>query len=185
VILTPAQLDVISATTAEEREFNDLRRELTKATSISAATEVLFTHLRRVVPAACLALFVPREHTNELSVLVCSGVGAATVRDLRIGIGDRISGWAFAHKQIVINSDATLELGPVARSFSVPLRYALAVPLTDGPAVGVITLYGADPFAKDHRRLLESAAALFISSILHTGEAEATKSSERVNHRVH
>src|SRR5260221_565035 len=34
--LLPAQLQVISNTTAEEREFGELRRELPKATSVSA-----------------------------------------------------------------------------------------------------------------------------------------------------
>jgi hypothetical protein len=164
-VLSPAQLDVISATTAEEREFNELRRELPKATSISAAADVLFRHLRRVVPAACFALYVPHEEGNELGALVCSGVGASTIRDIRIPVGERISGWAFAHKQVVVNSDATLELGPVARSFTVPLKYALAVPILDGPSVAVMTLYGSELFDKDHRRMLESAAALFISSV--------------------
>ncbi len=172
-VLSPTQLDVISATTAEEREFNELRRELPKAASISAAADVLFRHLRRVVPAACFALYVPREDTNELSVLVCSGTGASTIKELRIPVGERISGWAFAHKQAVLNSEATLDLGPVARSFAVPLKYALAVPIIDGPAVAVITLYGSELFDKDHRRMLESAATLFIASISSSAAATA------------
>jgi putative nucleotidyltransferase with HDIG domain len=117
-LLTPAQLDVISATTAEEREFNELRRELPKASSVSAAADILFRHLRRVVPAAAFALYVPRPDANELNVLIASGVGAANIREIQIPIGERISGWAFAHKQVVLNSDAALELGPVVKTFS-------------------------------------------------------------------
>ncbi len=45
--LSPAQLDVISATTAEEREFNELRRDLPRATSLANAAEIVFRHLRR------------------------------------------------------------------------------------------------------------------------------------------
>jgi putative nucleotidyltransferase with HDIG domain len=184
-ILSPAQLDVISATTAEEREFNELRRELPKATSISAAAEVLFQHLRRVVPAACLAMYVPRKDSNELIVLVCSGIGASTVKDVTIPIGERISGWAFAHKQVVLNSDATLELGPVARSFPVPLKYALAAPILDGPSIGVITLYGQDLFDKDHRRMVESAATLFIASITPDGPSTKDQSENQPRARIH
>jgi putative nucleotidyltransferase with HDIG domain len=175
-ILTPQQLEVITATSAEEREFNELRRELPKATSISAAADVLFRHLRRVVPAASFALYVPRQDANELNVLVCSGVGTSTLKEVKIPIGERISGWAFAHKQVVLNSEATLELGPVARTFSTPLKYALAVPILDGPSVAVITLYGPELFDKDHRRLLESAATLFIAS-LSTPETEGQAES--------
>jgi hypothetical protein len=65
----------------------------------------------------------------------------------------------------VINSDAALELGPVARTFSVPLRYAAAIPVVDGRVVAVVVAYGTEPFEKDHRRLLENAATLFISSL--------------------
>jgi signal transduction protein with GAF and PtsI domain len=155
------QLEVISATSAEEREFNELRRELPKAVSVSAAADALFRHLKRVIPAASFALYAPRTDTNELTVLACSGVGASALHDMNIPIGERISGWAFAHKQPVINSDATLELGPVARTFSVPLKYAMAVPIVSANSLGVITLYSVEMFNKDHSRLLESAATLF------------------------
>jgi putative nucleotidyltransferase with HDIG domain len=184
-VLSPAQLDVISATTAEEREFNELRRELPKATSIAAAADVLFRHLRRVVPAASFALYVPRQDTNELNVLVCSGVGASTIKELRIPVGERISGWAFAHKQVVLNSDATLELGPVARSLPVPLKYALAVPILDGPSVAVITLYGSELFDKDHRRMLESAATLFISSVSPSETRGEPRAPEVARPKIH
>jgi putative nucleotidyltransferase with HDIG domain len=159
--LSSEQLEVISATSAEEREFNELRRELPKAASVSAAADALFRHLKRVIPAASFALYVPRTDTNDLTVLACSGIGAAALNEMNIPIGERISGWAFAHKQPVINSDATLELGPVARTFPVPLKYAMAVPVVSAYSLGVITLYSVEMFDKDHRRLLESAATLF------------------------
>ena len=164
----PAQLDVIVATTAEEREFSELRRELPLATSLTAAAEILFRHLRRVIPAASIALFVSDLAKNEMTVAASSGVGSGTINDLSIPIGERISGWALAHKQVVLNSNAALELGPVARTFSTPLKYAMAVPILNGPnaaAVGVITGYASEPFDNDHRRMLESAATLFAASI--------------------
>ena len=164
----PAQLDVIAATTAEEREFNELRRELPLAVSLEGAADVLFRHLRRVIPAASLTLFVTDHENGELRVAACNGVGAAAISDLCIPVGDRISGWALAHKQAVVNSNAALELGPVARTFSTPLRYALAVPVLNGSsnsASAVITAYSADPFDNDHRRMMESAATLFAESV--------------------
>src|SRR5262249_49784654 len=69
----PAQLEVISATQAEEREFNELRRDLPRATSLAAAAEVLFRHLRRVVPAAGLALYAHKNDSAELTVTAWSG----------------------------------------------------------------------------------------------------------------
>jgi putative methionine-R-sulfoxide reductase with GAF domain len=118
-----------------------------------------------VVPAASIALFVRKPDSNELVVTASVGVAVSSIEGLTIEIGDRISGWAFAHKQVVFNSDASLELGPVAKTFSTPLRYAVAVPLLDGPIVGVLTAYGSQPFDTDHRRLLEAASTLFASSV--------------------
>lgn len=166
--IAPAQLDVIAATTAEEREFNELRRELPLAPDMPSAAEILFGHIRRVIPAASMALFIPSQDGSELGVVASTGIGSSALADLRIPVGDRISGWALAHKQAVVNSNAALELGPVARTLATPLRYALAVPILNGPnaASGVVTCYGSEPFDNDHRRMLESAATLFGSSAL-------------------
>lgn len=187
----PTQLDVIAATTAEEREFNELRRELPSAQSVESAAEILLRHLRRVVPAASLALFVPDLKQNELRVAASLGNATDTISDLSIPMGDRISGWAWAHKQAVLNSNAALELGPVARTMATPLRYAVAVPILDRPnsaPVGVITAYSSEAFDNDHRRMLESAATLFVGSVgnlkakASNQEMPAQKRSER---RVH
>lgn len=164
--LAPAQLEVIANTTAEEREFSELRRELPLTETTEAAATVLFRHLRRVVPAANLTLFVPSAETNELVVLASSGVGSSTIEGLHIPVGERISGWALAHKQAVVNSNAALELGPVARTFPTPLRYVLAVPVLKGAtAIAVVTCYGSTPFDNDHRRVLESSATLFADCV--------------------
>jgi putative nucleotidyltransferase with HDIG domain len=163
--LPPGRFDVITATTAEEREFNELRRDLPRATDIVAATEVLFKHSKRMVPLVSMALYVPRTESNELVAVASFGVGASAIQGLQVAIGDRISGWAFAHSQVVLNSDATLELGPVARTFSIPLRYAGAFPIIDGKVVAVLMVFANEPFEKDHRRLLENAATLFVSSL--------------------
>jgi GAF domain-containing protein len=100
------------------------------------------------------------------------------IEDLHIAVGDRISGWALAHKQAVLNSNATLELGPVARTFPVPLRYALAVPILNGPhvALGVLACYGTEPFEGDHQRIVESAATLFATALTSSSARAASTS---------
>lgn len=166
--LTPAQLEVISATTAEEREFKELSRDLPRATTLSDAIEVVFRHLRRVTPAASLALYMPRTEgkENDLIVVACAGSGTSLVESQRVPVGERISGWVFAHKQVVFNSDAALDLGPVAKTLPTPLRWALVAPIFERQEVlGVISLYGSDIFDKDHKRMLETAASLFHASL--------------------
>lgn len=188
-LLSPSQLEVISATTAEEREFNELRRELPRAASLSSAAEVLFRHLRRVVPVTTFALYLPKAETNDVAVAVSLGVGSVALEGLKVPIGERISGWVFAHNQIVFNSDAGLELGPVAKTLNVPLRYASGVPIIDGHIVAVMLVISSEPFEKDHRRLLENAATLFVSSLSSpiAGEPEARPSlkADSEKTRVH
>jgi putative nucleotidyltransferase with HDIG domain len=169
--IAPAQLDAITATTAEEREFNELRRELPRTKSSADAADALFRHLRRVVPAACLALYDAKSESNELYVVAACGVGASALEGLKVPIGERISGWAYAHGQVVFNSDATLEIGPVARTFSTPLRYAAAVPLVGASGACLIMIYANSPFDRDHQRLFENAATLFAASSAQTAPA--------------
>jgi putative nucleotidyltransferase with HDIG domain len=169
------QLDVISATNAEEREFNELRRDLPRAANLVDATDVLYKHLRRVMPAASLALYRPKADSNELAVVAACGVGTSAMDGLVVPIAERISGWVYANGQSVLNSDASLELGPVAKTLSIPLRYAAAVPLIDGQTVGVLAMFASEPFDKDHRRLLENAATLFVTSLSQPMGAEHTR----------
>ncbi|MGE3342239.1 MAG: HD domain-containing phosphohydrolase [Vicinamibacterales bacterium] len=182
-------LDVISAATAEEREFAELRRELPKAASLNVAVEVFFRHVRRVIPAASVVFYVPMQGNSELMPMYCSGSGSSTIESIRIAVGERISGWAYAHRQAVFNSDAALDIGPVARALPVPLRSALVCPVIDGEALlGVAALYGSEDFKKDHHRMLESAAQLLASGISgfssahHSPRSEAKEQSTRKVH---
>jgi hypothetical protein len=85
---------------------------------------------------------------------------------MRVPIGERVSGWAFAHKQPALNSQAVLELGAVARTFPIPLDHALVVPVIEGKrSVGVVAVFGSERFSNDHMRLVESAASLLVPSI--------------------
>ena len=80
---------------------------------------------------------------------------------MRIGLGERLSGWVAANRRTICNSDAALDLAgydaPELKGFA----SCLSTPLTAGDElVGVITLYAADrhAFSDNHRRLVEQAA---------------------------
>ncbi len=187
-LASPA-LDVISAATAEEREFAELRRELPKAASLGLASEVFFRHIRRVIPAAAVVMYAPSSADGDLSAVYCAGSGSSTIESTKIPVGERISGWAFAHRQVVFNSDASLDLGPVARTLPVPLRVALVAPVIEGDhSLVVIALYGSEDFQKDHRRMLESATQLFAPTVARCMTPNQTRNiSEAAKHerKVH
>jgi putative nucleotidyltransferase with HDIG domain len=181
--LSPAQLDVISATTAEDREFKELSRDLPRATTMADAIDVLFRHIRRVTPATSIAFYMmrPDSKDDDLICVACTGVGTSLVESQRVPVGERISGWSFAHKQVVFNSDAALDLGPIAKTLSPPLRWALVAPVGDKQEVlGVIALYGSDLFDKDHKRMLETSAGLCYS-FLASFVTQPDRQSQRKN----
>ena len=160
-----ASLHPITETTVEEREFSELRRELSRAPTLAVATDILLRHTKRLVPASVLAFYTPKVGSNDISVVAAHGVGAAAISGTSVQIGDRISGWAFAHAQSVLNSEAALELGDCAKDFAEPLRYASAVPIMDRQVLAILMVYPVEPLERDHGRRLENAASLFSSSL--------------------
>jgi putative nucleotidyltransferase with HDIG domain len=161
---TRPHLQVIKATRAEDREFVRLRRDLPASSSAQAAADTLFESLQPVVPVTLLVLYTPVPDTTEL---VASGTAGITIPGLagrRVPIGDRVSGWVYANRTAMVNSEAALELGTIGYSASTPLSHALVVPvISGGRCVGVIGLFGAERYSDDHQRFVESATALLPS----------------------
>jgi GAF domain-containing protein len=78
-----------------------------------------------------------------------------------MGVGDRLTGWLAATRQVIINSDAALDLGERLSPEAPVLHSCLSVPLTaGGDLVGVLTLYASEreAFSEDHGRLLQMVA---------------------------
>ena len=149
-----------------------------------AEGERLAGSLAAAVVAAINGARIIRAHdvrptVEALAVVAASGAGASALEGMVVPIAERISGWVFANAQSVLNSDAILELGPVARTFPTPLRYVAAVPIQDGAVVAVLAVFGPDPFDKDHKRLLENASTLFAASLSQPLHAERAETSNR------
>lgn len=75
--------------------------------------------------------------------------------------GREADGLVAANRQVIVNSDAALDLGERASRAIPALDSCLAVPLAAGQElVGVLTLYGSGPnaFTDDHGRLIQVVA---------------------------
>jgi GAF domain-containing protein len=134
--------------------------------------------LADVVPGATGAWFVPDVARDRLVVLDAFGPAAASLRGITVGIGERLTGWVAANRQCIVNSDASLDLGPKADAAS--LQSCMSVPLLMGESlVGVLSLYApsANAFADDCGRLVQMVAP-HIAAAIHaapaaSGEAKA------------
>ena len=139
--------------------FFNLGRAVGEATSPSQLGEVLWTHLRKHLPASAFVLYGYDGANDTIVAVYTAGDRASGIDATPIPLGDRLSGWVAATAQTVMNSDARLDLDEPAREHS-SLRSALAVPITsNGRTVGVLSFYAEAPNAFDdaHRQLVEAA----------------------------
>jgi diguanylate cyclase (GGDEF)-like protein len=155
-------LEEIAASADEMLTLYELARSLAGQVSVNDAGDVIANHLRRLIPSSICAFFLYDERTAEIEAKHVVGEGSNIIRDMRIAIGQRLSGWVAAHRQTISNSDPTLDLGEAARSRSVALKSCISTALVadDDRLVGVLTLYSseANAFNDDHRRVIEVVA---------------------------
>lgn len=155
------RLEEIAASSDEMLTLFELARSLTTNTSASDAADLIAKHLRRLVPSSACVFYLYEIERDELRAAFVFGEHAGLIRELRIPVGQRLSGWVAAHKQTVRNSDPVLDLGESARAMSHRFRSSLSTPLISGKAlVGVLSLYSSnkDAYSEDHERIVEVVA---------------------------
>lgn len=168
-------LDEITASTEEMLTLFDLARDLTPTMTFSDVGEVISKHLRRLVPCSLCVFFIYDVGSDDLVAAHCAGDNSPLFSGLRIGLGQRLSGWVAANRQSIRNSDAVLDLGDAARSINPRPRSCLSTPLLIGSnLVGVLTLYStaADAFSEEHQRQVEVVAGQVAAIVKRTSELD-------------
>ncbi len=90
------------------------------------------------------------------------------MKGMSVGMGDRLTGWVGARRQMIVNSPAALDLLERATIASPPLASCMSVPLTIGDSlVGVLTLYASEPdrFDEERGRFLQMVAPQIATAI--------------------
>jgi transcriptional regulator with GAF, ATPase, and Fis domain len=130
---------------------------ITVADVLALATNLI----RRIVPSATGAWYLKSDTADKLIAVEAFGPAAESVRGVSIRVGDKLSGWVAAHRQVIVNSDAALDLGERASWSGLTLARCLSVPLVSGRnLVGVLTLYGTEreAFTEDAGRVVQMVA---------------------------
>lgn len=156
-----SNLDSLASASDELLMLLDLSATSSGHMGLADFVEIISKYLRRITPASTCALYVADPSGDQLHADHVFGVGEEQLRGHRVRHGHNITGWVAVNRQIVINSDATLDLGDLARTTKPPLRSCLATPLSiDRTVIGVLALYSTMPlaFSEDHRRLIEMIA---------------------------
>jgi GAF domain-containing protein len=117
-----------------------------------------------LAPGVSGAWYVLADDGAELTAREAFGPCAAALYGRSIRLGDRLTGWVGASRQLIRNSDAALDLGN-----DVPaLKSCLSVPLlAGGTLAGVLTLYAQErnAFTEDQGRLVQMVAPHIASGI--------------------
>ena len=139
---------------------------LKHSTSRREATEVAAQFLAMLTPAKVCALFEYRSEDDSLVCTQSAGDTNVTLAGLSIKNGERTTGWAVAHDNVMANSPATLDLMERAGMFDPPLRTAIVAPLKHNGAIfGALAAYSAtsEVFSDDHQYAMERIAAAFVA----------------------
>jgi putative nucleotidyltransferase with HDIG domain len=128
------------------------------------------------------AVLVNESKSDALTTECVAGRHAHVVDGLRIPVGERMSGWAAAVRQPMIDADAALDLFDAPAS---PLRSAAAIPYrsSGNPAI-VVSVYStrAGAFTSAHQRVIEAALSMMASQGLDVRSLESTHAGPRRAH---
>jgi HD-GYP domain-containing protein (c-di-GMP phosphodiesterase class II) len=112
---------------------------------------------------------------DDLVISAARGLGEASLKARRIGLGEHLTGWVAANGRPMLNSDAALDLGALVPAASPALTLCLSVPLfrESERLVGVLSLYSGQRFTTDQ---LDTACLLATSMASALAPATATPS---------
>jgi putative nucleotidyltransferase with HDIG domain len=156
--------------------FVSLARLVSGDASMADVLSLASGLVRELAPASTIGWYVMDEATGYLALRHASGPAAGQINGTSLRLGDGVSGWVAANRQVMINSEASLDLGEQAHS-GLLLKHALSVPLiTRESLVGTITLYSETTFTESQSRLVQVIAPHL---------AQAVWAAKRKNPAVH
>ena len=136
------------------RALASLARIVSGRPTAADLSSMIWTHVRHIVPNTSCAFFLNEPLTDSVGVAFVAGGASSVLQGLQIKMGERLTGWVAANHQPIVNSEAQLDLG--AEAMLAGLRYCLSLPLVaEGRLLGVLSLYGAEPFKDDQAQTLQ------------------------------
>ena len=162
--------------------FVSLARLTSGSPTVRDIGVVAWSQLRQLAPRATVALFTLDESKTSVVAQHIAGPAANRVPALSIGLGERITGWVAANSRSMTDADAALDLG---KGLDDVVRYALSTPLVaDREVVGVLTLYGPEPFGHQLALTVEMIGPHLARALAAALTAEAAVSGRGTHTRV-
>lgn len=162
--------------------FFQLGLALSQPQSVSRMGIILWEHLRPHLPPATVVVYTYDAASDSIAPASEAGETPSGLgRDLRIPLGERLSGWVAATGQSVMNSDARLDFDEAARE-ATPFRSALAAQIVSSRGLlGVLSVYACQPdaFDESHRRVMQATVMALGAARLETVPLQIAASGRR------
>jgi diguanylate cyclase (GGDEF)-like protein len=111
--------------------FHRLARSLTSSFDLDTILRTILEHMERLIEAELWTLLMLDEATQELYYAIAAGGEEASLRDLRVKVGEGVAGWVAQHGETLIVPEAVddprLNLPTAASPHKV--RSVIALPL--------------------------------------------------------
>jgi putative nucleotidyltransferase with HDIG domain len=158
-----------------------LSETLERIGNLSGVGEVILGYATSTIPCSLGVFYLYDGKRDELMAAQTSGLGVGLANNLRIGLGQKLSGWVAANRQTIRNSDPILDLGEGARSDALWLRSSLSTSIIcRGELLGVLSLYSeqADAFTEEHKAMIEAVCQQIARSLEAAGFIDNRTSAE-------
>jgi GAF domain-containing protein len=151
----PARID------SDALAFVSLARLASGAGTLADLLSLSTKLVKDLAPGMSGAWYIVSDGGDRLTALEAFGTAGGFLTGQTVRMGDRLTGWVAASRQVILNSDAALDLGDGTSHGGATLRSCLSVPLLAGDALaGVLTLYSSERngFSEDQSRLVQMVA---------------------------
>jgi GAF domain-containing protein len=160
---------VAQAPLATGSVVDSLVRVVSAPPRVADLARLVTPELRALASGAEFVFFLSETSGQRVVGRVTTGATLHGAHGLQIALGERVSGWVAANLQQALNSDARLDLGPVASHAGA--QYCLATPLlADDKLVGVLTGYSAEAFSEDAARHLATLAPRLAEALIRAAD---------------
>jgi diguanylate cyclase (GGDEF)-like protein len=111
--------------------FHKLARSLASSFDLDTILRTILENMERTIDAELWTLLMLDEERQELYYAIAAGGKEASLRDLRVKVGEGVAGWVVEHGEtlIVPESDNDPRLTPSGNGVTPRLRSVIALPL--------------------------------------------------------
>ena len=158
--ITEGELDRLPGSL--KSDLTVLRKTLTQSESNESAATTALTFIADHTQSNVTAYYQYERDQDAFRCTRSFGYSSELLAGLVIPNSDRITGWTGATGQTAVNSDAVLDLGPLAELFTPPLRWAVSCPVeTREETIAVVTSYcdHQEGFSEIHVEVVKQVVA--------------------------